>query len=263
MTDEKPGDDPAKEEQDVASSREREPAEADDVQAHMKKLSLREEKSSSSTEKKARRRCGWPEPELRPRPTALIASPLPRARRVRRPAAGARRSRRRRPRSPPASPRAANCAVSARCSCELRAAVAGLEAPLDERARRRQAHHEQLDARQRGGQRGELRAIVEVAGEHQPLDARLAEDGPDQADVLDEQRVHREDRGRRRAHPREPVEVEQRVGLVARLQQLADLDRDGRLARADGARQQNGSGGGCRRHACTIARGNAGPLIGR
>jgi hypothetical protein len=51
MTDEKPGDDPAKEEQDVASRREHEPAEADDVQAHVKKFSP-SEKKYDSTEKK-------------------------------------------------------------------------------------------------------------------------------------------------------------------------------------------------------------------
>ena len=146
---------------------------------------------------------------------------------------------------------------------QLRARVAGAQPLLDDLLGGHQAHHEQLDAGQRGAKLVQLRTVLDVAGQYEPPHARLPERGPDQAQVPDENRALRECRGGRGLHPAEPVEIDQCVGLPGRFQPLADLDRHGRLAGSHRSRQENRSGGRFR-HPATIAReGNARPRSGR
>jgi hypothetical protein len=78
-----------------------------------------------------------------------------------------------------------------------------------------------------------------VAREHEPLDADLPEVRPDCAQVRRDQLARRRVRAGLRAEPAQPVEVDEGVGLAALLEQLAERDGDARLARADGAGEED------------------------
>ena len=130
--------------------------------------------------------------------------------------------------------------------CQLRASVARAQTPLDHVLRRDQAHDHQVDARQRGAEIVQLRTVLHVAREHEPRHSGAAERGPDQAQVLGQDRALRALRGRRRPNPAEPVEIDERISMAGLIEPLSDLDRDGRLAGPDCARQQDRSRGGSR-----------------
>ena len=112
----------------------------------------------------------------------------------------------------------------------------------------------QLHAGQCRAERIQLRAVLHVAGEHQPLHARFAERRPDQPQVLGQHRALRQERERRGVDPPQPVEIDERVGLLAPLQEVADRDRHDRLAGSHRARQEDRAGGRRVRHGRTIAR---------
>jgi hypothetical protein len=81
--------------------------------------------------------------------------------------------------------------------------------------------------------------MLEVTRHRQPPDARAAGHAPDGTEVLDQQLADSALRAGGGVDPRQPVKVDQRVGLAALLHHRGDLKQQRRLAAADRSGQHN------------------------
>jgi hypothetical protein len=120
---------------------------------------------------------------------------------------------------------------------QIGARVAGPQ-PAFEHGDGRVEPHDAEVAADRVPDRRDLDVAAHVAGEDRVGYASGGEVRPDGAEIRDEHVVHAHVRGFARSHPAEPVEIDQRVRVAAVAKEAAELQEDGRLARSDGAGQE-------------------------
>ncbi len=150
---------------------------------------------------------------------------------------------------------AANAAASLRCSASWRPESRAARRLAITAGSRGEARDGQLAGSEGGAHRLHLARRADGSRDRQTLDAGRPEGRRDPGEVLLEHGLHRQAGVRGRPEPREPVEVDDRVGRVGRCERLPDLEQHGRLSHADRAGDQEDAGdhGALRigRHSCT------------